>query len=515
MRKLIAIAVAAIMTVALFAFTVNADESIRIDFNTEEGRAMGTFFGEGCEYSETEKWATGDRVSAYLINQKNGGDATPELGLYDNGIEVKFNAGSDGFAEFKFLMVCPDQPYGAGTYSLRYSLNGADFVQDMIPQASGSIFEHTINNLAVKAGENSIKLVQGAYQADRGNAWRIDILEININITAEEVVIPLEDKVVDIYTSLGGGDPQQLNAGPIAIVITVPEGYALAEVIGVDSPTWSNPEGGSCAIAKVYPWKGDYDSSIAAGALATSEEIIDHADNANAVYKFDNQVKAGDYLVEFTSTGTKAIGFWTYSAVEGDHPVFQNGQPANFYPKSKMSLVVAQAETEPVTGGEEETSFLKAVSRDQLTVDNADRAKFGGNSEVTDVDLKADVGKELRIWGWLGTTSPITGFGYKINGGDVVTGDFAVAPEGPVVDAAKAKGATEASRYAIMVPITADNYKIEAVVITEAGTEVIWTVNVTAAEEVPQTGDISVAMFAVIAVLALGATVVFKKKREF
>ena len=514
MKKFLAIALVAIMTVALFAFAVNADETITIDFNTEEGRAMGTFFGNGCEYSESEKWATGDRVSAYLINQKDGGDATPELGLYDNGIEVKFNSGSNGFASFKFLLVCPDQPYGAHTYSLRYSVNGGDFVQEMIPEASGSIFEHTLSNVPVKSGENSIKLVQGAYQSDRGNAWRIDVLQIDVTITAEEVEIPLEDKVVEVYTGLAGGDPQQMNAGPIAIVVTVPENYAMKEIIGMDSPTWSNPGGGSCAIATVYAWKGDYDSSKAAGAVAASAEIVDHADNANAVFAFDKLVKSGDYLVEFESTGTMAIGFWTYSSVDGDHLVFKNGEPTNFYPKTKMNLVVDV--DEPGTGDDEPEEFLKKIARDQLMVDGADRASFGGNDEVTDVDLKADVGKELKIWGWVGTTSAITGFGYKINGGDIVTGDFAVAPEGGVVDAAKAAGATEASRYAIMVPITADNYKIEAVVITEAGTEVFWTINVTASdEEIPQTGDAGVALFAVIAVLALGAAVVFSKKRSF
>jgi LPXTG-motif cell wall-anchored protein len=171
-------------------------------------------------------------------------------------------------------------------------------------------------------------------------------------------------------------------------------------------------------------------------------------------------------------------------------------------------------EVPPETQPEVE-SFVKTVARDQLMIDGADRAKFGGNDEVTDVDLKADVGKELKIWGWVGTTSPIKGFGYRVNGQEVSDPSFIVGAEQGVLDAAAAKGATEASRYAIMFPVTEGIYTVEAFVTTDAGTETIWTINVVAGDAQPATGDATVAMFAVIAVLAMGAAVVFAKKRSF
>ncbi len=128
-------------------------------------------------------------------------------------------------------------------------------------------------------------------------------------------------------------------------------------------------------------------------------------------------------------------------------------------------------------------SNVTGVSRDQLTVDGVDKAKFGGNSDNTAVDLTDSVGKELKIWGWLGTTSPIQGFGYKINDGELVTGEFTVAAGQDVIDAAKAGGATEASRFAIMVPITEGSYTVDAYVIMESGTEKIWTIIVNKVDE--------------------------------
>ena len=82
-------------------------------------------------------------------------------------------------------------------------------------------------------------------------------------------------------------------------------------------------------------------------------------------------------------------------------------------------------------------SSVKHVSRDQVVIeeDNKDVAKLGGNSDPTDVDVAEYTGKTLRIWGWLGTVSPIAGFGYTINGGEIVTGDFAVTAGQDVIDA--------------------------------------------------------------------------------
>ncbi|MBR5006493.1 MAG: hypothetical protein IKY07_05320 [Clostridia bacterium] len=159
-------------------------------------------------------------------------------------------------------------------------------------------------------------------------------------------------------------------------------------------------------------------------------------------------------------------------------------------------------------------SAVVHISRDQLMVDGADRAEFGGNKEVTDVDLLADVGKELKIWGWVGTTSAIKAFGYRINGVEKTDESFFYPAGDDVVNAATAMGATEASRFAIMVPITEGTYTVEAFVTTDAGTETIWTVNVSAGQgQTPVvTGDATMILFIVA---AAAVVLVILKKRAF
>ncbi|MBO4326150.1 MAG: hypothetical protein J5950_02625, partial [Clostridia bacterium] len=152
----------------------------------------------------------------------------------------------------------------------------------------------------------------------------------------------IEEKVVDVYKGSGDGGPQNLQGGAIAIVVTVPEGYTLAEIIGQNSPTWGKNDGGSDAQAEVYAWDGDYDSSVDGAVLATAE-ITDHADNADAVFAFENALPAGTYLIEFSSTGDMAIGFWSYGTAAGDPVVFVNGSETTaFYPKTAVKLVIAE-----------------------------------------------------------------------------------------------------------------------------------------------------------------------------
>ena len=121
------------------------------------------------------------------------------------------------------------------------------------------------------------------------------------------------------------------------------------------------------------------------------------------------------------------------------------------------------------------------VSRDQLTVDGADRASFGGNPETTSVDLTGDVGKELRVWGWVACSDPIEALGYRINGGDIVYSESFFAETGSDVIGAGAGTAGETgttTRMAIMVPITEGGYDVEAIAKTPNEEHVMWIVKV-------------------------------------
>ncbi len=383
----------------------------------------------------------------------------------------------------------------AGVYTFRFTVPEGQYA--FFAYGNGQLPEGFIVN---ERGHMMI----GLWTTDNGQGF------VDLGVKPQEVTVSL-------YDGTASADPQDALSGPIAIVLTVPADYMLHQVIGFNSPTWGNASGeGSDAIAEVYKWTGDYDDSVAGDVLA-SGEVIGHPDNQNAVFTLSKDLPAGDYLVEFTATGEKSFGFWAFGAVEGDHEVFKNGAEASFYPQVGMFLVLNE-NAQPATTDEPPVveSFIKALSRDQLMIDGADRAKFGGNDAVTDVDLKADVGKELKIWGWVGTTSPIKGFGYRVNGQEVSDPSFVFEAEPGVINAAAEKGATEASRYAIMFPVTEGVYTVEAFVTTDAGTETIWTINVVAGDAPqPVTGDASVAMIAVLVVLTMGAAVVFARKKSY
>ena len=169
--------------------------------------------------------------------------------------------------------------------------------------------------------------------------------------------------------------------------------------------------------------------------------------------------------------------------------------------------------------GEITLPAVLSASRDQITVEDADRAKFGGNDPETNVNLAGDVGKELRIFGWITTRVAIQSFGYKINGGEYVTKDeFKVEPGQDVIDAAG--DVTDVSRFSVTLPITDGSYKIEVVVKTEEGEETFWTVYATTSSDgggsgqtTPATGDVTTAAFAAVVALAIAAAVVFTKRK--
>jgi LPXTG-motif cell wall-anchored protein len=123
-----------------------------------------------------------------------------------------------------------------------------------------------------------------------------------------------------------------------------------------------------------------------------------------------------------------------------------------------------------------------------------------------------------------------------IDDGEPVYGDFKVATTQDVIDAGGE------SRFTIVIDVTSltdgETHKIQALAKLENGDIVKLNRNAdgkdrdayvnykaqlveepvtepTTQETQPQTGDATVAMFAVLAVLALGAAVVFAKKRSF
>ena len=149
----------------------------------------------------------------------------------------------------------------------------------------------------------------------------------------------------------GGGTPYELRENQISVRISVPEGKALYRAVGKGSPTWGNGTEGSNAKAEVYAWRGDCESTLKDTVLATAT-VTDHKDNNDAIFLFDKQVTAGEYLIVFTSTSAegKKFGFW--GGTDNNQNIIQtfvNGEEATYYPRSTIVLVATDDAPDPIT----------------------------------------------------------------------------------------------------------------------------------------------------------------------
>ena len=214
----------------------------------------------------------------------------------------------------------------------------------------------------------------------------------------------------------------------------------------------------------------------------------------------------------------------------------------------EYTLIVGTGVAAQPSGGLRDFDSAKGdkLSYDQILVNGAEIAN--GNDAVIAakglVDGSDGSVTTIAMHGWFGNAnSKIASYGYTIDGGEPVYGDFAVAAEQDVINAGgesrytvtvDVSGLQDGAEHTIWVVVKLDNGDIvklnrydnrgqeggkdrEVYVnykapLTETPPE---TQPTTGGEEVPKTGDAAVAMFAVLAVLAMGAAVVFAKKRSF
>ncbi|MBP5633120.1 MAG: LPXTG cell wall anchor domain-containing protein [Clostridia bacterium] len=175
-----------------------------------------------------------------------------------------------------------------------------------------------------------------------------------------------------------------------------------------------------------------------------------------------------------------------------------------------------------------EKQFKEGMARDQVTVNNVDKASFGGNAEVTEIteNLYPLMGEQIRFWGWYANNKGLDKYGLVLDDGemqyfdryeaeDIVKHNQNVFKENDVY----------ASRYEILTAITEGRHTAKIYALYGDEQSLIWTVNYfclpeeaqpgTEPAEIPQTGDSAVTMFAVIAVLAMSGAVLFLKKKSF
>lgn len=212
-----------------------------------------------------------------------------------------------------------------------------------------------------------------------------------------------------------GNNPISVRTHKFGVKVTVPAGYRLTAVTGIQSPTWGNSGPGSSCAATVYTWEGDYATSVSGEVYAYAEEI-DHSDNVNMPFIFDNALEPGEYLIVLGGIGEKSIGFYCGSDLGEADAVFYDGEPApaDSYPGLNYTLEkipLSHINLDFVILWNENVKWIQNCS----TLNGADLGEIKGC-----VDQGAN-GIELIGWFYPEKAS-IEAFGYQYEGEEPVFG---------------------------------------------------------------------------------------------
>jgi hypothetical protein len=532
MKKALAIILAVVMVAALFIIPAAAEDYTRVESYTG-GVGVGVWTGNTDGRKNTHGAAfnvAADFRYIGLPQYWNSNGSNQPLVTY---VFELFNYDTDYATSVAGTPVFSQEVHPDGD-----AANGIQFDLGKTMPKGAYAMRFTVTSdqgyMVLPAANSAYSNVRIAY-TDETFGFYIDFVEAGLSNYFAKMPNAGEELLDGVLMEKGGEAVDMKAAGAFGIRFTVPEGYALRALLGTDSPTWSNPGGGSSACVNIYKWNSDYDTTVAGDSLAYGEEL-DHADNATLVLNLDKDIPAGDYLAVIESIGEKPIGFWCNTTSAGEATgVYLNGAETTKYPGMKYRLLVL--ESEPETTGETADFQLHGASFDTIYVNdvmNFGQADGAASDKLDGVGRTIDGSdgsvQTIRIRGWIGFETEIDQLGYQINGKNTF-GDYKVAPEAAVTD--PANGGQYATRFDMTIDVSElkGTNKIVAVAKLADGTIVKIDENVSAngagttpntsftyigpADENAQTGDMSVAMFAVLAVLALGAAVVFAKKRSF
>ena len=471
MKKLLTIVLSIAIVLSLFVLFPFAEpaeaeiEAVEIANGSTVGtRLRGNLTSTGVSFSATSGFTKIEFVQAWGSNPSNKTEVVMELFNFKNSYEETVKgepvytrtftsdpaetpeanaSGNFDHITFDFGKVMP-----AGEYSMRLTLTSGEDTYFVPPSASAKYktTEIMYTDFVFNCKIYFVKKAEGSYFKKFDIDGLLDLQEY------------------ELTTGPRDNNAMELADTEFGVKFAVPEGKKLYSLTIPCCPTWGNKDGGSDILAELYPWKGDYDKSQAEKVLV-SKAVYDHVDGDNVLFLFDEQLPAGEYLAVFTSIGDMRIGFYGGGKLTEGVEVFRDGWDTEYTPLFKITLL-------------EDTEVKEKVSRDQLTVDSVDKANVGGNDELTEIDLTDLTGKELRIWGWYASNISVPVFGYKIDDGNVVYGEYAVAAEDAVKAVAEeATGTSEyASRYEILVPISDGNHTVTAFVRLSNGERVLWTI---------------------------------------
>ena len=271
----------------------------------------------------------------------------------------------------------------------------------------------------------------------------------------------------------------------------------------------------------------------AAGEVVWTLSYVKAGDGAEGIPFFEDnhELPAGEYTLTITlDDDTKGDdGAYTHWLVVG-HGNWQ-------YPDEYIANETGYAAfwlfiKEGVQGdGFVKREYRQHTNTDALQLDGVDQDKANG----TNVNVNEN-SKNILYHGWLAANYQIEKIGYRVDGGKTVydEGFYGTNEQdnAAIMNAAKSIFSVPGNGYraSINVPVTAGSHNVEIIGLADGEEKVFYTFTYsgipepetqpgtepgTEPETQPATGDAAVAMFAVIAVLAMGAAVVFIKKRAF
>ena len=259
----------------------------------------------------------------------------------------------------------------------------------------------------------------------------------------------------------------------------------------LDTGYWNNPFNSSSVATinfKADEWFNGFETFIYASDAAQKihmtlkdaegnvlwEEDFNMVNNQRyTFYKRGAKFAPGDYTVEFDGRNMAAdagtwIVFGSANPVDGK-TVTASGNYGSNAGLTGVSFYLIKT-----------TEFKEGMSRDQVTVNNVDKAKVGGNDAVTDIteNLYPEIGQQIRFWGWYGNNTVLEKFGVKIDGGEMIY--FDRYEEAGIVNHLKGvfkEDAVSAARFNILVDITEGKHTAEVYAITDRGEVLVWTIN--------------------------------------
>lgn len=157
----------------------------------------------------------------------------------------------------------------------------------------------------------------------------------------------LEEIEEIIFADNQDAGARKVNDAPLGVRFTVPAGKELVSLTALRSPTWTEKENNDMKV-ELYAWNTDYDTTVAGNVLAGAE-VVGDVDNADAVFALNNRVAAGEVLALFTATNTGSVGFYGANFSNYITEAFAGGESVGFYPRISAKYASKGDSQQPVT----------------------------------------------------------------------------------------------------------------------------------------------------------------------